>query len=81
MVLGGAMNQNRLSTRMRVLLAILSCAVLALVWWASQITAPLNQLYDYDQKSKIGGRSREFVSASAVETDLEGMFIRVWKCL
>ena len=70
------MNQNHLTMRMRVVLVIISCAVLALVWFASQMEAPLNQFYDYDQKKSIDGRSREFVPAAPVETEAEGEFQR-----
>ncbi|XP_072016566.1 sialidase-2-like [Amphiura filiformis] len=74
MVLGGAMNQNHFSMRMRIVLVILSCAVLALVWFASQMEAPLNQFYDYDKPNAIDGRSREFVPAAPIETEPEVIF-------
>ena len=72
MVLGGAMNQNHFSMKMRIVLVMLSCAVLALVWFASQMEAPLNQFYDYDQPNAMDGRSREFVPAAPIETESEG---------
>ncbi|XP_072016580.1 sialidase-3-like isoform X1 [Amphiura filiformis] len=61
--------------RSRVLPAILSCGVLALIWLASHMRTPVSRVYD-DPSGKVSDdvRARGFKPATPVETEAEVLF-------